>query len=74
MKYLTHKKTGVRLLVYDRKEVMAEFNISERTLYRWQSEGMPVLKFGYWSWFPIAQVRGWAVLNYPFDENEEYFF
>jgi len=73
MRYLTHKKTGQRVLVCDREEVMAEFDISERTLYRWQSEGMPVIKFGYWSVFPIAQVRSWVVLNYPFSENEEWF-
>ena len=72
-KRLINRRTGTWEYVLTAKGVMETFRISRATLYRWQAMGMPVIKVGYWSFYPEVKTRNWIMNNYPQDETGEYY-
>jgi len=50
-------------------EVLAEFGVSVSTLYRWEQEGMPVLREGRSKMFPMVAVRNWVTYYHGVDEH-----
>lgn len=53
-----------KVLVGRSDQVVEEFGISRQTLYRWQRDGMPVVRIGRSVLFPIAAVRKWVTQNH----------
>jgi len=72
-KRLINRRTGRWEYVVTADVIMEAHGISRATLYRWQAQGMPVVKVGYWSWYPESRVRNWVAENYPQDETGGYY-
>jgi len=72
MKRMTDSHTGKCFQVATAKEIQAKFKIATSTLFRWQRSGMPVIKMGYWSYYPVAKVRAWLKVNQPIKNTGRY--
>lgn len=64
--YLTNRRTGERVLCYDCWEMQDEFDVCERTIYRWSDAGMPTIRLGRkYTRYPIVACRDWIEQNHP---------
>jgi len=59
MKTMVDGETKKQIKVMTSKELQAEYQVCELTIFRWRRAGMPQIKEGYYAFYPVVRVRAW---------------